>query len=85
MPRITASAVLLILGLNTAWLAQTPAGRAEQPSFSLPGASGGIPFLLRYAVLVRMDEVQNDLKLTGAQKQRLTSLMEQHRTRMDRC
>ena len=74
MPRIAASAVLLILGLSTASLAQAPAGR-EPRSYSV-GSDWAMPFRARSSMHVQMEEVQRELKLTETQKQRHVALSE---------
>jgi hypothetical protein len=84
MPRIVAFCLLVIPSLGGASSAQEPARRTEPLSYSLAGA-GLMPVRARSPILVPMVKVQQELKLTEAQKQRHTSLMEQHRARVQKA
>jgi hypothetical protein len=79
--RIATAGLLLALGLSGASSAQAPAGRPEAPTYSL-GITGGMPVRARILMVLRMDEVQRELKLTEVQKQRYSALVEQQLVRV---
>ena len=84
MSRIYALAVLLVPAIGGTALAQAPAGTPETVSYSIVSLEFA-PRPLPKATILRMDAVQQELKLTEAQKKRRTAIVQQSTESMQKA
>jgi Spy/CpxP family protein refolding chaperone len=84
MQRTVALALLLIPGWGVQSLAQVPAARSDSPAYSIDDF-GLMPAAVPGQALLRTPGIQQELKLTDAQKQQHIALTEEQRARVQRA